>query len=133
MKRRALLKAIPAVAVLPAVAAVPAMAMPTDPIIDLCERYIIAFDAWGAASAEEGEGNFDGPLTTRIDAEKIRLSEEIKATPISTAAGFAAYCRFVAVDNFMRDESEDFPDMHRWQWEKIKAWSEARALIGGAA
>lgn len=132
MNRRSLLQALPAAAAFPAVVAAPGLAAPTDPLVDLCERYIKAFDAWEEASEHEGEGNFNGPLTTRIDAEKGRLAEAIKVTPITTAAGFAAYCRFVHVDNFMRDESEDWPDMARWQWNKIKEWSEARALIGGA-
>lgn len=130
LSRRRLLSAAPAFGFAGLMAgAVPALAAPADPIIDLCELYIKAFDAREVASAEEGEGNFDGPMTTRLDAEKARLSEAIEATPITTAAGLAAYCRFVAVDNFIRDESEAYPDMQRWQWDKITEWAEAQALI----
>jgi hypothetical protein len=131
--RRNLLKSLPAFAVLPAVAAVPAMAASVDPITDLCERYVSAFQAWEDAGELEGEGDFDGPLTTALDAEKSRLIEAIEITPITTPVGFAAFCRFVHVDNYMRDQTNEFPDVRRWQWLKIMEWVEARNLIGGAA
>ncbi|MFD2439732.1 hypothetical protein ACFSS8_05930 [Paracoccus kondratievae] len=98
-------------------------------MIRLCEQYIEAFHVWENATEEPGEGGFDGPLTTAIGAEKDRLLDLIKETPIETDAGFAAFCRFIAVDNFISG-SGDWPDMHLWQWNKIHAWAEARALIG---
>lgn len=53
----------------------------------------------------------------------------MKVTPILTAAGFAAYCRYVVTENYIRDESQQWPDIARWQWLKIREWAEAACRL----
>ena len=127
MNRRQLIAAAPVMAF---ASAVPALAAVDDPMIGLCQQYIEAFKSWEAAAYEPGEGDLDGPLSTFFDGRKDRLEAEIKSTPVSSDAGFAAFCRFVRVDNYFRDESQDFPDMPHWQWAKIFEWAESRAREG---
>lgn len=127
LNRRSLLKAAPAFAVLPALAAVPAMAQSADPIIAYVDRWLEAYDAWNAAvDAPEG-GNFDSPACLEQDRIKNEMEALIRQTPITTEQGFRAYCQYVAVDSYMSDETNEFPDMRRWQWIKIMQWAEARA------
>lgn len=131
--RRNLLKAIPAVAVLPALAAVPAMGQPADPIITYTKQWIEAYHAWEDAAQEPDGGNFDSPACLEQDRIKQEMENLIRETPITTDQGFHAYCQYVATDSYVRDESNQFPDMRRWQLLKIIEWAEARALIGGVA
>ncbi len=124
MNRRALLKAMPAVLVAGAMPAV-AVAVTVDPMVGLADAYVAAFNEWEAESAKDDGGNFDTPRHLELDEIKEVLAEKMEATPISSAACFAAFCRYVHVDNFIGDEIEQFPDMRRWQWKKIMEWSKA--------
>lgn len=107
-----------------------AAASAADPMVALVSRYIEAFRSLNAASYLDGEGDLDGPITSAIGAEKDALEAEIRDLPIQTAAGFAAFVRYVHVDNYMEDEASEFSDMPRWAWLKIVEWAEARSLIG---
>jgi hypothetical protein len=76
-----------------------------------------------------GGGNFDSADCLEQDRIKDELEDLIKATPISTDAGFAAFCKYVETENYIGDESGEFPDMHRWQWLKVMEWAQARAGV----
>lgn len=132
MKRRDFLMAAP-VACVPAVAMGAVSDAPADPMIALVARYIEIRRAWEDASYLDGEGNFDGPVTSTLEAEKDAMEAQLRALPIQTPEGFAAFVRYVHVDNYMGEETNVWPDMPGWAWEKIVGWVDPRILIGGAA
>ncbi|MDQ7776942.1 MAG: hypothetical protein Q4615_14250 [Paracoccus aminovorans] len=123
MNRRDLLKLAPAAL---AATATPAAALciadPADPMVDLAAEYEAAFDAWDQSASETAE-------EAALEVAKDAIKDRIQLTPITTAAGFAAFCRFVHVDNYFRDPGTDWPDLARWQWDRIRSWAEARALV----
>jgi|GEM_PF-1880422 len=133
MKRRVLLKMAPAALALGPVPAVAARPVADDPIIGYASRWSDALDIWLEAAARTDGGNFDLPIHLEMDEIKDAMIERMKETPITTAAGFAAFCDYVHRDQHFGDEAEQYPEMQRWQWDKIKAWAEACVSIGGVA
>ena len=129
MKRRQMLKAIPAVATIPAIAVLPALAQASrhDPMTLLCREFVSVHKEWEMASDLPGEGNFDGPVSAPLGKKWEDLLGRIKEMEISSDAGFEAFCQMVDVDNYL-DEAT-VPDMRDWQWAKIKRWATARASL----
>ncbi|WP_312529925.1 hypothetical protein [Paracoccus sp. (in: a-proteobacteria)] len=122
MNRRSLLSLAPALPVVFAFAAIPVSAQQlTDPMVEICKRFTDVFRQWIAAEGQRDEHN--------LQLLKDDISRTIRDTPITTAAGFGAFVEFVAMDNFMGDPSDEWPDLRRWQWLKIKEWAEASALV----
>ena len=91
-----------------------------DPIIALCDAWVAAFNEWDAEGAKDGGGNFDTPRHKELDAIKAALQGQIEATPISTDAGCAAFWRYVWADNYLRDDTAEYPDVRRWQLQKAR-------------
>ena len=130
MNRRQLIGTLPAAAILP----VPAVSAPVrDPMIDYAEGWLSANEAWIEAVKQPDGGNFDSPACLHFDRIKDEMEVLMRDNPIRTAAGFSAFCRFMAEDNNISDETCDFPQLRRWQVVKMIEWSEAQALIGSAA
>lgn len=124
MKRRALLKSIPAVAVLPALAAVPAVAAAETPVMALFREWRVASQACDIAGREqpdtpEGDAIFEALLEKVGDIEAALMK-----APCQTAQDFVA--KVTAWTGYgvhtLPDEAQD-----------ARLWAEARALIGGAA
>lgn len=103
--------------------------LPSDPMVKQAEDWVAAYKEWGDLAALPEGGNFDTPRMLELDSLKEDLLQRIRETPISSNAGFAAYCRFVSADNFAGHD--DYPDIPRWQWEKVQAWAEANAAREG--
>lgn len=129
MNRRRLLKLAPTALAATAVPAFPAATVASDPIIPLCDAWVAAYQEWDAESEKDGGGDFDTPRHQKLDQLKEQLAERIEATPITSDAGCAAFWRYVDADNYLRDQSMDFPDVRRWQLMKLREWAEARALV----
>lgn len=129
MKRRNLLAALPAALAVGAVPAVAIASVQYDPMVELANSYIDAFRAWDAAASEPDAGNFDTPRCRELDVVKEEIESKIKVTPIASDAGFAAFCRYVNAMNFISENNNDWPDMPRWQWDKIAEWSRTREMI----
>ncbi|MTH77571.1 hypothetical protein [Paracoccus aestuariivivens] len=128
MKRRTLLKLAPAALAVGAAPSFAANLIAEDPIISYVRQWLAAFEAWGEASARPDGGNFDLPIHLEMDCIKDAMEERMKATPITTAAGFAAFCHYVQTDqHFGADSEGEQPEIQLWQWAKIKEWSEVRA------
>lgn len=117
MRRRDLLKAAPALAL---VGAVPAMASDGDtPILRLFRQYEAITDAAGVhVSAFTGKDE-DEELERLFYRERDQIQDEMMALPCTCAADFAAK---VVVDTCNGGLYSD--------WETGAIWQEARALIG---
>lgn len=120
MKRRALLAAIPAVAVLPAVAVVAAVAEAETPIMQLFREWSIINDGLPDPIWDDlGDEAFSTECTRAHD-----IIRKMMDLPCQSASDFAAK---VAAYTFFGEFSLDDVD------DKAAFWAEARALIGGAA
>ena len=121
MKRRALLKFFPAVAVLPAVAAAQGIGSNDTPILRLFREHQEVIDAATNYTTSATGKDEDEEMDRLFYQRANQIEGEMMALPCTCAADFAAK---VIVDTVKGGLFSD--------WETGALWVEARALTGSA-
>lgn len=120
VSRRKLLSTLPAFAILPAAAAIPALAATETPILAMFREWV-PMTAWlnGPVSQEASEDEFERINDARIALEDRMMAEPAQG-PVDVLVKMLAWTHY-GEDQLLTKEHQP------------QLWTEARAMIGGAA